>query len=100
MVVAVAEQQRERVGAFTRMAQRVQSIGDDFGRLWLTIIGGLVVMAIAGGFAFAWSSNTQITTLTANSVSTQNDVRDIKADLRDLRNQLGIKPVQQPTSPP
>lgn len=91
---------RQDQGQFARMGQRIQSIGDDFGRLWLTIIGGLIVMAIAGGFAFAWSSNTQITTLTANSTSTQNDVRDIKADLRDLRNQLGIKPAQQPTAPP
>lgn len=100
-MVALTEHRQDQ-GRFTRMAQRIQGIGDDFGRLWLTIIGGLFVIAIAGAFAFAWNSNNQITTLTANSANTQTDVRDVKSDLRDirtdlrdLRNQLGIKPLQQ-----
>lgn len=75
-------------------------VGEAIGRFWLTIFGGLIVLAIAGGFAFAWNSNNQITTLTANSANTQQDVRDIKADLRDMRLQMGLKPAPQPTQAP
>lgn len=98
--MVVLTEHRQEQGQFTRMAQRIQSIGDDFGRLWLTIIGGLFVIGIAGAFAFAWNTSQQITALQTNSANTQTDVRDIKSDVRDIRNQLGIKPVQQQPAPP
>lgn len=110
-MVALTEHRQDQ-GQFARMAQRVQSIGDAFGSLWLTIIGMLGAAGIVGVITFAWTSHDQITSLqgkldTMKSTfdtkidSMQGDLTDIKTDIRDIRDHQQVKPATPPApSPP
>lgn len=67
-----------------RLRRMAQSIGDDIGRFWLTVIGVVAAAAIVGLFSFVmWSVGT-ITHLT-DSIDGPDGIR---STLNDVKQQL------------
>ncbi len=80
-------------GRLRRVVQQLGALGDAIGKLWLGIISAVVGAGIIGAIAFAWSSNGDIHDLKSGLMQMQQDIRDLKDDVRDMRRN-GVKPAQ------
>lgn len=77
-------------GRLRRMAQAIGTLGDAVGKIWLAVIVSVITAGIIGAIAFAWNSNGDIHDLKTTVGQVQGDIRDIKEDIRSMRDN-GVK---------
>jgi hypothetical protein len=71
-----------------RVAAMANSIGNTVGNAWITVAGLLAVAGIVGMVGFAVKSSGDISQLATQQAFIQNDLKDVKSDIREIRRGL------------